>query len=87
MIELLTALVVTLLTMIGGASETVPQYPVDALVEVAGTCHEDEVVVVIVAEVAPDNGAEPDVDWTQDGRHTGKYGCVVLDDINKGYRP
>jgi len=42
-------------------------------------CFEDEVIVVIIADVLPDNGVPPDVDW---GLIEPVVGCAAADDFD-----
>lgn len=70
----------------GGAGEVGPTPSVDAMVETAPSCWEDEVIVLVVAEVAPDDG-NPGIRWTDEGRLVGQYACVPADDLSAGYRP
>ena len=43
-------------------------------------CYEDEVVVMVIADVLPDNGQPPNVDWGPIGM-TGEMFCIPADDL------
>lgn len=70
---------------VGGAAAG-PEPSVDAIVETAPLCYEDEVIVLVVAEVAPDDG-NPGIRWTDEGKIVGQYHCVPADDLTAGFRP
>lgn len=44
-------------------------------------CFEDEVIVIVIADVLPDNGKPPNVDWGPKGL-TGSMACVAKDDYD-----
>jgi len=51
------------------------------LLESRPRCFEDEHVVVVIGQVQPDDGVEPDVDWASIGEDIGKVACIAADDL------